>query len=185
MEWLNEPPRWHAEGDTITVVTGRDTDFWRTTHYDFVHDTGHLYFQRAGGDFTAEVRFSGTYAALYDQAGLMIRLDEARWIKAGVEYTDGMQQLSVVVTRDYSDWSLLPLDGQPGPIWLRLSRHGEAVRVEYSSDGERFGLVRLAYLGASATAAVGIMACSPQRQGFEARFHGFAVREPLPPELHT
>ena len=36
----------------------------------------------------------------------MVRLSEASWIKAGVEYTDGEPYFSTVVTNDTSDWSL-------------------------------------------------------------------------------
>src|ERR1043166_99071 len=39
----------------------------------------------AAGDFTAELRVAARYEALYDQAGLMVRIDEANWVKAGVE----------------------------------------------------------------------------------------------------
>ena len=64
------------------------------------------------GDFTAEVTVDGRYEALYDQAGLMIRLSESNWIKAGVEYTDGEPYFSTVVTNDTSDWSLTGIKGR-------------------------------------------------------------------------
>ena len=36
----------------------------------------------------------------------MIYVDENNWVKAGIEYTDGMPRLSCVVTNSgYSDWS--------------------------------------------------------------------------------
>ena len=132
MPWLNEPPDWRLDGDTLTVTTAADTDFWRTTHYGFVHDNGHLWYEDVAGDFTAEVRFAGQYEHLYDQAGLMLRIDERTWIKSGIEFTDGKQHLSAVVTRDFSDWSVLPLDNPPAEIRLRLTRIGTAVFVDYA-----------------------------------------------------
>jgi uncharacterized protein len=89
MEWLNEPPRWREQGGRLSVVTAGGTDFWRTTHYGFVRDSGHFRFDRVSGDFTAEVMVSGDHRELYDQAGLMVRLDAAHWLKAGVEYVEG------------------------------------------------------------------------------------------------
>ena len=59
------------------------TDFWRETHYGFIRDDGHFRDVAAEGDFTADVAFRGDYRELYDQAGLMLRLDERNWIKAG------------------------------------------------------------------------------------------------------
>ena len=42
----------------------------------------------------------------FDQAGIMVIVNENVWVKAGIEYTDGFPNLSCVVTNDgYSDWS--------------------------------------------------------------------------------
>ena len=85
MQWLNEPARWSAAGRTLTVTADAGTDFWRTTHYGFVRDTGHLYGEQLGGDFDLSVLVRGDYAAQYDQAGVMVRIDERRWLKTGIE----------------------------------------------------------------------------------------------------
>lgn len=184
MKWHNPPPRWTDSEGLLTVETGDQTDFWRETHYGFIRDSGHFFHQDVEGDFTASVRFSGEYRALYDQAGLMVRLDERHWLKAGIEYTDGVQHLSVVVTRGFSDWSVLPLTQPPDEVTLRLSRHGDAVRVEYALPGQAFRMLRLAYLPPGLPARVGPMACSPQRSGFVASFRDFQVGPPISRELH-
>ncbi len=183
MEWLNEPPSWNLEGDDLNagaldMVTGQDTDFWRIAHYGFTADNGHAYLERATGDFTAHVNFSGDYTAQYDQAGLMLRLNETHWIKAGTEFEGGKICLSVVVTREFSDWSVVPLDIAPERLWLRLERAGDAVRVDYSLDGEHFEMLRLAYFPPGQAVGIGPMACSPKRAGFRARFTGFRLEHP-------
>ena len=76
MQWLNEPSNWKIQDTIIEVTSTQNTDFWRKTHYGFVRDTGHFYFQQFTGNFIAEVKVSGKYQDLYDQAGLMVRLDE-------------------------------------------------------------------------------------------------------------
>src|SRR5690242_2644914 len=113
MEWHCEPPAWRDEGGVLTVTTAHGSDFWRKTHYGFVRDSGHVRFERVSGDFTVEVKVTGEYAALYDQAGLMVRLDEANWIKTGIEYVEGAQQLSAVATRYVSDRSVAPAPRTP------------------------------------------------------------------------
>jgi len=115
MQWLNEPPEWQAEGDLITVLTGAKTDFWRKTHYGFIRDNGHVYYQTVHGNFSASVKLSGEYSALYDQAGLMVRRDEMAWIKTGIEFVGGVQHVSAVVTHDFSDWSVVALAPNPWP----------------------------------------------------------------------
>src|SRR5690606_39761998 len=66
--------------------------------------------------------FTANYQRLYDQAGVMLRVDDDNWLKCGVEFTDGALHFSVVVTRDdQSDWSVMPLAGDPtAPVTLRL-----------------------------------------------------------------
>jgi len=176
MQWYNQPPIWNVDGDTITVTSGPKTDFWRKTHYGFVRDSGHFYFQQVKGDFSCEVKVSGRYEALYDQAGLMARVDEANWIKCGIEFVEGVQHVSAVVTRDYSDWSVVPLPHNPTALWLRVTRRGSAVEVHYSLDGERYTLLRLAYLVPAAALNVGPMCASPEGSGFSMAFEGLAVR---------
>ncbi|RYG44508.1 DUF1349 domain-containing protein [bacterium] len=177
MRWLNEPPLWSDKDGVLTLQTGEKTDFWRRTHYGFVRDDGHVYGQDVEGDFAASIAFSAEYRELYDQAGLMVRLDESNWIKAGIEYTDGKHHLSAVVTREFSDWSVLPLEGDPGEVRLRISRYGEAVRVEYALGEGPFQMLRLAYLEPGRSAFVGAMSCSPERAGLVARFWDFRIGE--------
>jgi uncharacterized protein len=105
MSWLNEPKAWTASGNRITMTAEAKTDFWRVTHYGYITDNGHFYFVERDGDFTATVKVQGQYAALYDQAGLMVRIDEQHWIKTGIEWVNGTELVSTVVTRAVSDWS--------------------------------------------------------------------------------
>lgn len=178
MQWLNEAPSWSHEGDTITMTSAAHTDFWRITHDNGQRDSGHFYHDTVNGDFVATVRFSGRYAALYDQAGLMVRLDAEHWMKCGVEFFNGVQHASAVVTRQYSDWSVLPLDGAPAALWLRVTRHIHTLEVAYSLDGETYAMLRQAYFPPDLAVQVGVMACAPTGEGFPVTFDGFRV-EPL------
>ncbi len=176
--WYNEPPDWKAEGRTITMTPGGKTDFWRKTHDGGVRDHGHFYFQPVTGDFVAEVSFSANYTALYDQAGLMVRLDESIWLKCGIEFFEGVQNVSAVVTRDFSDWSVLPLVVPPPALGLRVVREGYTFAVYYSLDGTSYTMLRQAYLTPAPALSVGVMACSPTGEGgtFTAVFEDFTLR---------
>jgi regulation of enolase protein 1 (concanavalin A-like superfamily) len=178
VEWLNEPPTWEARGETLIVRAGPRTDFWRMTHSGVVRDNGHLWFQSWQGDFVAEITVTGAYRDQYDQAGLMVRLDERVWLKCGVELVDGLQHASAVVTRDHSDWSVASLLDNPPSVWLRVSRTGPDVEVRYWNDGQRYDLIRLARLTDARRLLVGPMCAAPEGAGFEAVFAGFVFRLP-------
>jgi regulation of enolase protein 1 (concanavalin A-like superfamily) len=176
MEWYNEPQEWAAQGNTVTVTSDAKTDFWRKTHCGSIRDNGHFFFQAATGDFIAEVKFSGEYTDLYDQAGLMVRVDEAHWIKCGIEFVEGVQHVSAVVTRDYSDWSVVPLLQKPSALWLRVTRKGSTIEVHYSLDGDHYSLLRVAHLATAETVHVGLMCASPEGSGFSTTFEGLTVQ---------
>lgn len=177
MEWYNEPPQWTLDQRTLTVTTGAKTDFWRITHYGFIRDDGHFYYQTVTGKFTFTAQFTGQYRDLYDQAGIMLRIDAENWIKCGVEYVEGTQQASVVATRDVSDWSVTPLPQNPATFWLRVKREGDAVEVFYSLDGNVYTLLRLAYFPPDLAVQVGLMCASPQGDGFTVRFDQFDLQK--------
>ena len=108
-EWLN-PPAGATEDGTGLLVTAREgSDFWRTTGYGFVRDDGHALLTAFPAGSAVEVGFVADLPELYDQAGLLVRVDESHWIKAGVETSDGAPQLGAVVTHGSSDWSLAPV----------------------------------------------------------------------------
>lgn len=183
MRWFNEPPEWNVDGDVLTVTTGDRTDFWRETFYGYVRDDGHVFGRDVEGDFTVQVTFSGDYEVLYDQLGLMTRVDERNWVKTGVEYTDGVAHLSAVVTRDVSDWSVVVPEDPGTEFTVRLIRRRDSVQIQYLDRGE-WRLLRLGPLVPADRTFVGLMCCSPERAGFRARFRGFTVTDSVPGDLH-
>jgi len=168
--WLNEPTTWANEEEKLTVTTDPETDFWRVTHYGFVRDTGHILGNDITGDLTLTATFAGDYRDQYDQAGIAIRVDERTWIKSGIELVDGRQQISAVVTREFSDWSVAPVD-HPTRVTIAAERTGDAVTISYGLDGRApTTLLRLAYLPPDAPVLAGVMAASPTGRGFTTIF---------------
>ena len=176
MDWLNPPTSWHQDDQRLAVSSKGRTDFWRKTHDGGIRNNGHFYYERVEGDFELQLKVSGAYSALYDQAGAMVRVDDTIWMKCGVELLNGIQQASVVVTRDFSDWSVIALPNDPLSLWLQVRRHALTLEVEYSLDGREYHLMRQAHLPMGAAVEVGMMCCSPTGEGFTATFEDFAVR---------
>src|SRR4029077_17915013 len=81
-KWRNKPAQWQLSPAGVAVVTDRATDFWSKTHYGFTRHSGHLFGSTTTGGFTASLRVRGKYESLYDQAGLMVLIDDETWIKA-------------------------------------------------------------------------------------------------------
>ena len=182
--WLNAPETWELDGGRLRVVTNAKTDFWRETHYGFTRDSGHFFGCDAPAAFTAQLRVRARYDALYDQAGVMVRLDAQNWIKAGIEASDGQALLSSVLTAGRSDWATGSYDGDPTDFWVRATVGDGVVRLQLSPDGRRWPLMRLAPFPEAASYLVGPMCCTPERAGLEVEFSAFEVTPPLGKGLH-
>jgi uncharacterized protein len=170
MTWLNPPASEFYDAGSLTVRCKGKTDFWRKTFYGYVNDNGHFLHVPAEGEFTFQARVSGNYSQLYDQAGLMVRLDEKHWMKCGSEYFDGRRWASVVVTHDFSDWSTMDDLSQNAPIYWRVMRKKDSLEAQCSIDGEKFTTVRQAYFPPRVAVEVGVMCAAPEGSGFDSTF---------------
>jgi regulation of enolase protein 1 (concanavalin A-like superfamily) len=160
-EWFCPPPAFaFPTASSVRITTG---DGFRS-------DSGHFLFRRIRGDFvlTAVAHFSG--GALYDQCGLLARVDGDNWIKCACEYeTAAFAHLGSVVTNlGYSDWAKQEIPASVHAIKYRLERRGQDFFVSAATDCENLKEIRVAHLHrAGDEILAGVYACSPQRAGFE------------------
>ncbi len=182
--WHNKPTRFDHSDGSLHVVTDEQTDFWRETHYGFTRDNGHFLGVETADGFTAQLRVRATFEHLYDQAGLMVRIDERNWLKAGLEFSDGQALLGSVLTVDRSDWATGPFAGNPMDFWMRVSLADGVLRLQASQDGKHWPLVRLCPFPRSARYRVGPMCCTPERAGLSVRFSDWSLTPHLGKPLH-
>lgn len=174
--WFNPPKRWRLDGSSLICTADPKTDFWRKTFYGFITDNGHFYYRRMRGDFSTQVKVTAQYHDLYDQAGLMVRIDADNWMKCGVEFVDGKQNMSVVYTREFSSWATGRLPEAAANLWLKVMRKGPALDIFHSVDGNHFVESGVGYLGTAESVMVGPMCAAPVGKGFEVRFDDWALK---------
>lgn len=178
MQWFNEPAEWSIKNpETFVMQVPAKTDYWRITHYGFTVDDAPFYYATYGGEFEVKVKITGIYKTTFDQMGLMLRSDHKNWIKAGVEFVDGKQNVSTVVTHNTSDWSVIEINDNPKSIWIKAVRRLDAVEVFYSLDDKEYKMIRTCYFEDNCPVQVGIMGASPDGNGFEAVFENFKVTQ--------
>jgi len=176
MQWFNKPQKWSIDNQKLTMFVTPHTDYWRLTHYGFTVDDGPFYYETLGGEFEVKVKITGEYITRFDQMGLMLRIDEKIWIKTGVEFVNDKINVSAVVTNDKSDWSVIELQNKPGSIWLKAVRKLDAVEIFYSFDNKTYTMMRLAYFPDNKPVMVGMVAASPDGEGFSAIFEHFEIK---------
>lgn len=176
MQWFNEPEQWKIENQALTMYVTPQSDYWRISHYGFTVDDAPFYYATYGGEFEVKVKVTGDYKTRFDQAGLMLRIDHENYIKAGIEFVDGKFNLSTVVTHKTSDWSVIVLDKPVPYVWIKAVRRLDAVEIFYSFDDKEYVMMRNAWLQDNTPVHVGLMAASPDGNGFNATFEHFKVK---------
>lgn len=129
MQWFNEPAKWEIKDQALHMFVTPQSDYWRISHYGFTVDDAPFYYGTYGGEFETKVKISADYKARFDQMGLMLRIDKENYIKTGIEFVDGKYNLSTVVTRRTSDWSIISLENAVPYVWIKAVRRLDAVEI--------------------------------------------------------
>lgn len=167
------------DGVGLLVQPCDKTDFWSKTYYDppFVKNDGATltYGVPAGVDtWSLELHFSLEAYNQFDQAGIIVLVDSARWMKTGIEYVDGIPRMGAVVTNNYSDWSTQPWQGEASKFKIRVSRIRHSLVAEYCDD-KQWNFMRIARLtdieAPDTSVSVGAYTCAPTKSGMTATFY--------------
>ncbi|GAB3653824.1 DUF1349 domain-containing protein [Glycomyces tarimensis] len=177
--WTNLPVTAAERDGRLMVTAAEGSDAWRHTCYGFVHDGEHALLEEWDREHAVEVAFTAAFEAQFDQAGLMVRVGDEHWIKAGVEFVDGAPQLGAVVTNGRSDWSVSPVPDWAGrEVTMRATRMADAVIVRARVEQEPWRLVRLAPLDPGLTVQAGPYCCAPSRAGLTVPFSAWRLTAP-------
>lgn len=129
--WNNGIPAHTVEAGGMTVTPTPLLDYWSRTFYEplLVKSDAQTLLTSvpAEAEATLCTGFTLRPRAQFDQAGIMVLVDDRTWVKAGIEFTDGSPRLSCVVTNDgYSDWST-----QSWPDW-DCAEQATSIRIRLS-----------------------------------------------------
>ena len=107
-----------------------------------------------------------------------------RGLKAGIELSDGKPMASSVLTLDKSDWATAAYNGDATDFRMRVTVKAGSLRLQLSSDGKLWPLMRLCPFPVAKSYRVGPMCCTPERAGLTIVFSEFRVTGPTPKDLH-
>mmetsp|Transcript_35850 Transcript_35850/g.57139 ORF Transcript_35850/g.57139 Transcript_35850/m.57139 type:complete len:214 (-) Transcript_35850:1085-1726(-) len=189
LEWLHGCPLEYLVNDAGNVLTFSPSackDMWRRTYYEppiNKYDMEVLVASVEGdSQVTLTAKFDLTAASQFDQACLVVCVDEDHWLKAGIEFVDGEPRLSCVVTNNHSDWSSEPFVGDKTmccSAYLRIHKKINSYIVEvFDSTKNDWRFIRIAHLEHWGYKKVnmGVGACCPTAQeGCSVSFSDFSL----------
>lgn len=179
--WTHPPASVHEDGSDLLVEAVEGSDAWRTTAYGFVRDSEHALLAPLEAGDAMEVSFTAAFSGQFDQAGMFVRASDEAWVKAGLEYADGVLAVGAVVTNGVSDWSVGPVPGWLDRlVTVRVGRFNDALVVRARVDGESFSLVRVTPFPVGVPLQTGPFVCAPTRRGLVVRFHSWRR---VPPDV--
>ena len=100
----------------------------------------------------------------------MLRAGPDKWMKAGVEVTDGALHTAIVVTHGNSDWSMAPLPGRYGEVTVRVSPLNDGYVARVRGDDGPWRTMRVAPFFGDVPVTAGPMTCAPSRAGLIVSF---------------
>ena len=196
-------------GKVLILYPPAKKDFWSKTFYNPIliknDASGLLYNIPINMESTIKIDFKYEAYAQFDQAGLLIYIDNNHWVKAGIEYCDGAYKLSVVVCNDgYSDWSTQPWNNGAAKLRIHKVNISDSIVVEaapYTTNTNTtdtnvdYQSIRIAHLSipikgdtdstSTSTWRIGPFAACPTAQlGCHAEFTSFHIG-PLEQTTHS
>jgi len=201
-EWLNNPSEWNVndemgeiegskgtfevllEGSSLRLQPPAKKDFWSKTFYSpllIKSDASALLMPvPLSSEATIGITFEYTPVSQFDQAGLLVYIDDNHWMKCGIEFCDGISRLSVVVCNNYSDWSTQTWGSFGAKLKIHKVLQSDSVVVEASElrPNNKFEFIRIAHISSPSGSSwtVGPYAASPIAQkGCAAIFTDFYV----------
>ena len=135
------------------------------------------------GDFTFSACVSHDFASTYDACCLIAYANDRLWSKACFECTEeGEHAVVTVMTDGFSDdANSVRIDDKK--VWLQMCRRGNAISVQYSTDGENWIFVHILSIALPETVRLGILAQSPVGNGGEYRFEAIRFKNAAPDNM--
>ena len=173
--WINEPPIWDIDGETLRVDPAAETDLFFAPDGSMVRDNAALLATDIHGDFTMAVRVSAQLVAFGDAGAITIRAASDRWAKLRLERSPvGDINVVSVVTDGVSDDSTGEMLQEPA-CYLRVTRAAEVIGMHYSLDGAVWRFCRTFRMRSSGSILVGLQAQAPFEGGAHIEFDSWSV----------
>ncbi len=170
-KWMNESEI-SRDGDRIEIVAPPRSDYFRGRNtqsedgaFSEAPANAPYYYTEVEGDFVLKAKLTHEFLDTYDACALMVMKDLTCWAKACFEKTDFDTHavVSVVTNETSDDANGCNIEGNS--VWMQICRVNNEFSILYSTDGEKFFMMRYFDLPVEPVVKVGLVAQSPIGRG--------------------
>ena len=167
-DWYNDPENVRFDIEGMKVFAKPNTDFWQCLQRGSKKDDGHFFFCRKDKDFELVLKWKVENKQELSQCGVMIRIDERNWCKAGVEIEtrDELVLFSCLTMQGHSDWTKSFSLVDVCDVWFKVVRVEDEYQFFYSLDGVKFVKFKMIYLKSFEDVKVGAYISSMSGEEF-------------------
>lgn len=161
LHWENNALHFTAKGNTITMVAGKKTDMFRDPNVTYNTDNAPKLMFKPADNFVLTASIEHAFASKWDGGAIVLKSDSLNWIKFCFEkdYT-GARRVVSVVTKDVSDdCNSVEIIGNK--VFYKLAKADNVITLYYSTDGNKWFLIRHLQFDAKPDFEVGFLAQSP------------------------
>jgi regulation of enolase protein 1 (concanavalin A-like superfamily) len=183
LHWLNQPQSWELSAEGQLAITAPAKTDW------FIDPQGAVDLSNApvllfptSGPSVLSAQVAANHVATFDAGVLLVYENPRAWAKLCLELSpQELPTIVSVVTKGISDdCNAFAVDG---PVYLRVSRLGQAYAFHVSQDESNWNLIRYFRLEDNRRAQMGFLAQSPTGNGCTASFRDIRFEERLLQDL--
>jgi len=161
LHWDIQPLHFTAKGNTITIVAGKKTDMFRDPNVTYNTDNAPKILFKPADNFVLTASIEHSFTNKWDGGAIVLKSDSLNWIKFCFEkdYT-GARRVVSVVTKGISD-DCNSVEINSNKVFYKLAKADNVITLYYSTDGNKWFLIRHLQFDAKPEFEVGFLAQSP------------------------
>ena len=161
LHWDIQPLHFTTKGNTITMVAGKKTDMFRDPNVTYNTDNAPKILFKPADNFVLTASIEHSFTNKWDGGAIVLKSDSLNWIKFCFEkdYT-GARRVVSVVTKGISD-DCNSVEINSNKVFYKLAKADNVITLYYSTDGNKWFLIRHLQFDTKPEFEVGFLAQSP------------------------
>jgi len=161
LHWEIQPLHFSAKGNTITIVAGKKTDMFRDPNVTYNTDNAPKILFKPANNFVLTASIQHSFTNKWDGGAIILKSDSLNWIKFCFEkdYTGARRVVSVVTKGISDDCNSVEIPGNK--VFYKMAKADNVITLYYSTDGNKWFLIRHLQFDTKPEFEVGFLAQSP------------------------